>query len=105
MKIDAVSLGAYTGVTQSQTVLTEETGSSPDDFDDTRVASVPAPPAPASVSNPIEKNKGSVEDLMDIQVSTERMAHSYGFSSIDQAANMSSGSSSTQSSTGFALSA
>ena len=102
MKVDAIGLGIYTGITQSQSVSAEETGSSPDDFDDTRVAATPPAPAKTVSANPIEQ-QGSVEDLMNVQASTEKMVRSYGFSSIDQAANMSFDNSTGNSN--FALSA
>lgn len=95
MKIDAVSLGMFNGLVQIQSEndstasnisssVTEETGSSPDDFDDTRFAKNIS--APKNVSSPVEKKQGSVEDLMNAQTNTEKMVHSFGFSDISQAA-------------------
>ena len=82
MKINAINFGAFTG----KNVLVEESsGSSTDDFDDTRVAKKPE--IEKKVSSPIKKQNGSIEDLMKMQDSTEKMAHSFGFSNVEQASN------------------
>jgi len=103
MKIDAINFGAFTGTSQLQTITTEETGSSPDDFDDTRVAKQPV--NENKVSSPIEKKNGTIEDLMSMQASTEKMAHSYGFSNVEQAASSSSNSSAVSGVSGMAFKA
>ncbi|MCD8377915.1 MAG: hypothetical protein LUB59_03910 [Candidatus Gastranaerophilales bacterium] len=85
MRIDAINLGAFTGTTQIQTLKADESGTTnTDEFDDTRIAQQSLQIQP--VSSPIEKEKGTIEDLMSMQASTEKMAHSYGFADLEQAA-------------------
>lgn len=95
MKIDAINFGAFTGkVLPTPEVKAEETNSAGDDYDDTRVANAPKN-MEQKVSNPIEKN-GSIEDLMSMQASTEKMAHSYGYKDVEHATSATSASNSVQ---------
>ena len=79
MKIDAINFGAFTPQTQQiQDGIKAEKTSSPsplDTYDETRFAKE----QPAS--NPIAP-QGTVEDLINMQESTEQMARSYGFPSV-----------------------
>ena len=88
MKIDAINFGAFTGTTPVQNTLVEETGTSGDEFDDTRIAKNVI--QEQKVSNPIEHKNGSLEELMSMQASTEKMVQSYGFSNVEQASNATS---------------
>lgn len=88
MKIDVINFGAFTGTTPAQHLAVDETGTSGDEFDDTRIAKTNVKPE-QKISNPIEKQNGTIEELMSMQASTEKMAHSYGFSSVEQASNAS----------------
>lgn len=91
MKINAINFGAFTG----KNVLVEESGSTTDDFDDTRVAKKHE--EKSKVSSPIKKQNGSIEDLMSMKDSTEKMAHSFGFSNVEQASNNTQSNSSSNS--------
>jgi len=85
MKIDAINFGAFSDPTPLKPVVVEETGNSPipSDYDDTRLAGVN--PNNVNVTAPIEKTNGTVEDLMQAQISTEHMARSYGFANLAEA--------------------
>lgn len=85
MKIDAINYGAFTSTTPLQNIKAEETNSSLDEYDETRIAQKAVKETP--VENPIERKNGSIEDLMSLQKSTEKMAQSYGYSSIAEAQN------------------
>lgn len=88
MKIDAINFGAFSTPTQQVQGDTkaEKTSSPLDTFDETRFAGNP------QVSNPLEQKQGTVEDLMNLQQSTEQMARSYGYSSVAEAAEATSSS-------------
>ena len=84
MKVDAINLGTYTGgVIPAQNIKAEETNSSLDEFDDTRIANKKL--VEPKVDNPIERKQGTVEDLISLQKSTEKMAQSYGFANVAEA--------------------
>ena len=84
MKVEAISYPVYTGTTnQVQDVKAEETNSSLDEYDETRIAKNPV--KENTVANPIEHKNGTVEDLMNLQKSTEKMAQSYGFANVAEA--------------------
>lgn len=98
MKINPINFGAITEpqtatntTNTNNTKVTEETGSKPipNDYDDTRIADK-KPEQNNKVSTPIEKPKGTVEDLMQAQASTTQMAKTYGFSNVEQAAKATS---------------
>ena len=90
MKINAINFGAFTEPLPPKSIVAEETGNTPipNDYDDTRLAVTKQ--QDAKVSSPIEKTNGSVEDLMQAQSATEKMAHSYVFSSTEHAAQATS---------------
>lgn len=103
MKIDAINFGAYTAPAPAENVKAEETNNtSIDEYDDTRIAK-PLLKEP-SVDNPIERTNGTVEDLIALQQSTEKMAQSYGFPSV-QAAQEATTQSSSSSQSSSAVSA
>ena len=83
MKIDAINYGAFTGTTPVQILKAEESNSSLDEYDETRIASNPV--KEQRVDNPIEQKQGTIEDLMSLQKSTEKMAQSYGFANVAEA--------------------
>ncbi|MCR5265448.1 MAG: hypothetical protein K6E29_02510 [Cyanobacteria bacterium RUI128] len=84
MKIDAINFGAYTAPAPAENVKAEETNNtSIDEYDDTRMAK-PLLNEPG-VENPIERTNGTVEDLIALQQSTEKMAQSYGFPNVQAA--------------------
>ena len=89
MKIDAINFGAFTATTPIQITSAEETETSGDEFDDTRIATK-GHVVKQSVSVPIEQHNGTIEDLMSMQASTEKLAQSYGYSNIEQASNSTS---------------
>ncbi|GEM_PF-4894428 len=92
MNINPIHFGAITEPqTTTNTKVTEETGSKPipNDYDDTRLADK-KPQVENKVSTPIEKTNGTVEDLMQAQASTNQMAKTYGFNSVEQAAKATS---------------
>lgn len=89
MKIDAINFGAFTATTPIQITSAEETETSGDEFDDTRIAEKNVINN-QHVSVPIERQNGTIEDLISMQASTEKMAHSYGYSNIEQATNSTS---------------
>ena len=83
MKIEAINNAVYTGTTPIQNLKAEETNSSLDEYDETRIAKNPV--KENKVENPIEKKQGTVEDLISLQKSTEKMAQSYGFANVAEA--------------------
>lgn len=84
MKIDAVNFGSYANASQQiQNLKAEETNSSLDEYDETRIANKPVDEQ--KVSNPIEQKQGTVEDLINLQQSTEKMARSYGYANVAEA--------------------
>ncbi len=83
MKIDAINYGAFTNSTPIQNLKAEETNSSLDEYDETRIAKDSV--KEQKVDNPIEKKQGTLEDLISLQKSTEKMAQSYGFASVAEA--------------------
>ena len=84
MKIDAINFGAYTSPTPAENVKAEETNNSAiDEYDDTRIAKPLL--KDSRVDNPIERTNGTVEDLIALQESTEKMAQSYGFPNVQAA--------------------
>ena len=95
MKIEAINNAVYTGTTPIQNLKAEETNSSLDEYDETRIASNPV--KENRVENPIERKNGTVEDLMDLQKSTEKMAQSYGFANVAEAQAATTPSASTES--------
>lgn len=97
MRIDAINMNAFTGTTRIQDLKAEETNnSSLDEYDDTRVAANPV--KENHVENPIEKKNGTVEDLISLQKSTEKMAQSYGFANVAEAQAATTPTASTESS-------
>ena len=94
MKIDAINFGAFS--TPVQNLKAEETNSSLDEYDETRIATNPA--KEQKVDNPIEKKQGTVEDLISLQKSTEKMAQSYGYANVAEAQAATTQSTSTESS-------
>ncbi len=83
MKIDAINMNAFTSTTRVQDLKAEESNSSLDEYDETRIAANPV--KENRVENPIEKKNGTVEDLISLQKSTEKMAQSYGFANVAEA--------------------
>lgn len=83
MKIDAINFGAFTSTTPIQNLKAEETNSSLDEYDETRIAKNTV--KENKVANPIEHKNGTVEDLINLQKSTEKMAQSYGFANVAEA--------------------
>lgn len=96
MKIDAINYNAFTGTTQIQDLKAEETNSSLDEYDETRIAAKKN--NIKTVESPIERPQGTVEDLMNLQKSTEKMVQSYGFSNVAEAQAATSTADSTESS-------
>ena len=94
MKIDAINYGAFTGTTPIQNLKAEETNSSLDEYDDTRIAETKN--KVQTVENPIERKQGTVEDLINLQQSTEKMVQSYGFANVAEAQAATSASSQTE---------
>lgn len=93
MKIEPISMGTYTGPAPIQDLKAEESNSSLDEYDETRIAVNPLKQK-VNVANPIEKKQGTVEDLISLQKATEKMAQSYGFASVAEAQEATSGTSS-----------
>ena len=99
MKIDAINYGAFTGSTPvAQNLKAEETNSSLDEYDETRIAKNPV--KEQRVDNPIEQKQGTIEDLMSLQKSTEKMVQSYGFANVTEAQEATSAASATEASSG-----
>lgn len=96
MKIDAINFGAFTSTTPIQNLKAEETNSSLDEYDETRIAKNTV--KENKVANPIEHKNGTVEDLINLQKSTEKMAQSYGFANVAEAQAATSQTSSSESS-------
>jgi len=98
MKIDAINYGAFTSTTpiQSQDLKAEQTNSSLDEYDETRIAKNPV--KENRVENPIERKNGTVEDLITLQQATEKMAQSYGFANVAEAQAATTPTASTESS-------
>lgn len=96
MKIDAINFGAFSTPAPVQNLKAEETNSSLDEYDETRIATNPV--KENRVENPIERKNGTVEDLIDLQKSTEKMAQSYGFANVAEAQAATSQGASTESS-------
>ena len=95
MKIDAINFGAFTNSTPAEKIKAEETNNSAiDEYDDTRYAKqlLHEP----KFENPIEHKNGTVEDLIALQHSTEKMAQSYGFANVADAQSAISNSSQSQ---------
>ena len=82
MKIDAINYSAFTSTTPVN-LKAEETNSSLDEYDETRIAKNAV--KENKVENPIEHKNGTVEDLISLQKSTEKMAQSYGFANVAEA--------------------
>jgi hypothetical protein len=106
MKIDAINFGAFTGA-QPQPAIVEETGTSGDEFDDTRIAKHQQTPInnEQKISNPMERKNGTIEDLMSMQASTEKMAHSYGYNGVEHATEATSNTNAVSGVSGMNLNA
>lgn len=103
MKIDAINFGAFTNSTPAEKIKAEETNnSSIDEYDDTRYAKQLL--SEPKVENPIERKNGTVEDLIALQHSTEKMAQSYGFANVAEAQAATSNTSSESTSAVSAVS-
>ena len=83
MKIDPINNTYYTSTTMVQDLKAEETNSTLDEYDETRFAVKQNLAKP--IENPIEQKKGTIEDLISLQKSTEKMAQSYGFANVAEA--------------------
>ena len=90
-------MNAFTSTTRIQNLKAEETNnSSLDEYDETRIAANPV--KESKVESPIERRNGTVEDLISLQKSTEKMAHSFGFANVAEAQAATTTTASTESS-------